>query len=81
MDRVQLPIGISDFEEIRSKGYYYVDKSGLIQELLRTEGTKVMLFTRPRRFGKTLGMHMLASFLMSERTVKNCFKDWKSLRI
>ena len=74
MDRVQLPIGISDFEEIRSKGYYYVDKSGLIQELLRTEGTKVMLFTRPRRFGKTLGMHMLASFFDVRKNSKELFQ-------
>lgn len=74
MDRVQLPIGISDFEEIRSRGYYYVDKSGLIQELLRTEGTKVMLFTRPRRFGKTLGMHMLASFFDVRKNSKELFQ-------
>ena len=56
-----LPIGIEDFKEIRDKGYYYVDKTKLIEELL-TAGNKVSLFTRPRRFGKTLNMSMLRSF-------------------
>ena len=56
-----LPIGIEDFKEIRDKGYYYVDKTKLIEELLETGG-EVSLFTRPRRFGKTLNMSMLRSF-------------------
>ena len=56
------PVGVSDFTEIRQNGYYYVDKTGLICELLRTTATKVTLITRPRRFGKTLGMSMLAAF-------------------
>lgn len=56
-----LPIGIEDFKEIRSKDYYYVDKTKLIEELL-AGGNKVSLFTRPRRFGKTLNMSMLKSF-------------------
>lgn len=59
---LNIPVGISDFAEIRKNGYYYVDKSGLIEELLRTTATKVTLITRPRRFGKTLGMNMLAEF-------------------
>ena len=59
---LNIPVGISDFVEIRKNGYYYVDKSGLIEELLRTTATKVTLITRPRRFGKTLGMNMLAEF-------------------
>lgn len=59
---LNIPVGISDFAEIRRNGYYYVDKSGLIEELLRTTATKVTLITRPRRFGKTLGMNMLAEF-------------------
>ena len=59
MKLLSIPVGVSDFEEIRRNGYYYVDKSGLIGELLSTTGTKVTLITRPRRFGKTLGMSML----------------------
>ena len=57
----KLPIGIENFEEIRTKGFYYVDKTGLIRELLENWG-KVTLFTRPRRFGKSLNMSMLKSF-------------------
>lgn len=63
MDRkCKLPIGIENFEEIRSEGFYYVDKTGLIRELLNGWG-KVNLFTRPRRFGKSLNMSMLKCFL------------------
>ncbi|MBO5068872.1 MAG: AAA family ATPase, partial [Roseburia sp.] len=62
MDRkVKLPIGIENFAEIRTQGFYYVDKTGLISELLYNWG-KVNLFTRPRRFGKTLNMSMLKCF-------------------
>lgn len=57
----KLPIGIEDFKEIRTQGFYYVDKTGLIRELLQNWG-KVNLFTRPRRFGKSLNMSMLKSF-------------------
>lgn len=57
-----IPVGTSDFSEIRQEHFYYIDKSGLIGELLRTRGTKVTLITRPRRFGKTLCMSMLANF-------------------
>lgn len=56
-----LPIGIENFEEIRTEGFYYVDKTGLIRELLHNWG-KVNLFTRPRRFGKSLNMSMLKTF-------------------
>lgn len=56
-----LPIGIEDFREIRTLGFYYVDKTGLISELLDNWG-KVNLFTRPRRFGKSLNMSMLQYF-------------------
>lgn len=57
----KLPIGFENFEEIRTKDFYYVDKTGLIQGLLEAPG-KVTLFTRPRRFGKSLNMSMLKSF-------------------
>lgn len=56
-----LPIGIENFEEIRTEGFYYVDKTGMIKELLENWG-KVNLFTRPRRFGKSLNMSMLRYF-------------------
>ncbi len=58
---LKLPIGIDNFEEIRTEGFYYVDKTGMIKELLDSWG-KVNLFTRPRRFGKTLNMSMLQCF-------------------
>ena len=59
---LKLPIGIENFDEIRTGGYYYVDKTKLIEQLF-TSGGKVNLFTRPRRFGKTLNMSMLKCFL------------------
>lgn len=59
--RMKLPVGIESFEEIRTEGFYYIDKTGLIRELLEGWG-KVNLFTRPRRFGKSLNMSMLKSF-------------------
>ena len=62
MQTFNIPVGISDFSEIRQNGYYYVDKTGLIAELLTNSAAKVTLITRPRRFGKTLGMSMLAAF-------------------
>ncbi len=61
MERKKLPVGIENFEEIRKEGFYYIDKTGLIRDLLNNWG-KVNLFTRPRRFGKTLNMSMLKSF-------------------
>ena len=57
----KLPVGIEDFEEMRKQDFYYVDKTGLIVDLLAGWG-KVNLFTRPRRFGKTLNMSMLKCF-------------------
>ena len=61
MKKLQIPVGISDFTKIREQGYYYVDKTGLISELLE-DIAEVTLITRPRRFGKTMGMSMLANF-------------------
>ena len=60
-EQTKLPVGIENFEEIRSNGYYYIDKTKLIEQLLDNRG-KVNLFTRPRRFGKTLNMSMLKCF-------------------
>ena len=59
--RLKLPVGIENFEEIRRNQYYYIDKTKLIEQLFDSLG-KVSLFTRPRRFGKTLNMSMLKSF-------------------
>ena len=57
-NQFMLPIGIEDFKEIREEGYYYVDKTALIEQVLEKR-SKVTLFTRPRRFGKSLNMSML----------------------
>ena len=57
----QLPIGVSDFRDLIVGNYYFIDKSAFIQEIVR-DGAKVKLFTRPRRFGKTLNMSMLKYF-------------------
>mgnify|MGYP002964111991 FL=1 len=62
MDRtLKLPVGIDNFEKIRKSGFYYIDKTRLIEQLLQNWG-EVNLFTRPRRFGKTLNMSMFKSF-------------------
>lgn len=61
MNWTPLPVGVENFEEIIDKGYYYVDKTLLIRDLIDLRG-KVNLFTRPRRFGKTLNMSMLRYF-------------------
>lgn len=57
----KIPIGIENFEKLCSDDFYYIDKTGLIRELLHNCG-EVNLFTRPRRFGKTLNMSMLENF-------------------
>lgn len=61
MKNLKLPVGIEDFREIRRDGFYYIDKTRLIEQLLDSWG-KVNLFTRPRRFGKSLNMSMLRYF-------------------
>ena len=73
MKKLQIPVGISDFTKIREQGYYYVDKTGLISELLE-DIAEVTLITRPRRFGKTMGMSMLANFFDIRRDSKNLFQ-------
>ena len=57
----KLPVGVEDFEEIRKEKFYYVDKTGLIEQLLNKWG-KVNLFTRPRRFGKSMAANMLTAY-------------------
>lgn len=83
------PVGIENFRDIRKQGFYYIDKTGLIEQVLLNWG-KVNLFTRPRRFGKTLNMSMLKSFLRSAwmhhcltdyifPKIKNCVKNiWEN---
>lgn len=61
MQKKKLPVGIDDFEKLCKEGFYYIDKTGLIRDLLNNWG-EVNLFTRPRRFGKTLNMSMLKNF-------------------
>ena len=74
MRELSIPVGVSDFEEIRKNGYYYIDKSGLIKELLDSTGTEVTWITRPRRFGKTLGMSMLENFFDIRKNSRKLFE-------
>ena len=62
-----LPIGVDNFEELINKNYYYIDKTLLIKDLLDNKG-KVNLFTRPRRFGKTLNISMIQYFFEISKT-------------
>ena len=80
MAGINIPVGISDFEKIRRNGYYYVDKTGLILELLKGEAAEVTLITRPRRFGKTLGMSMLASFFDIRKDSRDMFSGLSVMR-
>ena len=73
MKNVAIPVGISEFERIREEGYYYIDKSGLIADLLNPRAAEITLITRPRRFGKTLAMNMLASFFDIRKNSKVLF--------
>lgn len=73
MKEVNIPVGTSDFSEIRLENYYFIDKSGLIKNLLRSKGTKVTLITRPRRFGKTLCMSMLSEFFDIRKRSRELF--------
>ena len=66
--QTRLPMGIENFKRIRTEGYYYVDKTGLIRDLLQNQAY-VSLFTRPRRFGKTLNMSMLKYFFEIESDI------------
>ena len=62
MKKYFMPVGNTDFGEIRKSGLYYIDKTMLIDQLVDKNKAKVTLFTRPRRFGKTLNMSMLEHF-------------------
>ena len=73
-----LPVGLDNFEKLVTRGYYLVDKTLFIKELLDKKGD-VNLFTRPRRFGKTLNMSMLQYFLEDARTQDGIKKDYSLL--
>ncbi len=74
MINLNIPVGISDLAQIRQNEYYYVDKSGLVSEILKTPATEVTLITRPRRFGKTLGMSMLYNFFDIKKDSRKLFE-------
>ena len=74
MREIKIPVGISDFKEICEGSYYYIDKTGLIYRILKESPAKVILITRPRRFGKTLGMSMLANFFDIEKHSREVFE-------
>ena len=74
MNDLKIPVGISDFAKIRNYDYYYVDKTGLIEDLLEKETAEVTLITRPRRFGKTMGMSMLANFFDIRKDSQTMFE-------
>ena len=74
----KLPIGIENFAKLQAEDFYYVDKTMLIKELL-DNWAEVNLFTRPRRFGKTLNMSMLKAFFELNGD-KNCFKGHKNFQ-
>ncbi len=74
VDKVKIPVGRSSFADVRNNGYYFVDKSGLIEELLKTDATQATLITRPRRFGKTLGISMLSEFFDIRKDSSKLFK-------
>ena len=75
MNPIKIPVGISDFAEIRRSNYYYIDKTDLIRQLLNDGPAEVTLITRPRRFGKTLGMRMLSEFFDIRKDSRDLFRD------
>ena len=74
VNTLKLPVGIDSFEKIRKNRFYYIDKTKLIEQLVETGG-EVTLFTRPRRFGKTLNMSMLRSFFLKIDADESLFDE------
>ena len=70
----RVAVGKSNFEEVRKAGDYYVDKTELLYELVENVGNEVTLFTRPRRFGKTLTMSMLDNFFNVRKDSRAIFE-------
>lgn len=77
MQKYLMPVGNTDFKEIRESGLYYIDKTMLIDQLVNRMRAKVTLFTRPRRFGKTLNMSMLEQFFDIRKDSKSIFDGLK----
>ena len=73
MPKYLMPVGNTDFKEIRETGLYYIDKTMLIDQLVGQSAAKVTLFTRPRRFGKSLNMSMLQHFFDIRENNKELF--------
>ena len=73
-----LPVGVENYEDMVRSGYYYVDKTMFIKELLDMKG-KVNLFTRPRRFGKTLNLSMLRYFFEDTHEDRKSVVEGKSV--
>ena len=79
MKKIRIPVGEENFELLRRKKSYYVDKTGFIEELLN-EDFKVSLITRPRRFGKTLNMSMLEAFFDIRKNNREIFEDLEIMK-
>ena len=81
MGAIKLPIGLSNFEDIRKNNYYYVDKTYVISELIEEDaGTNSILFTRPRRFGKTTLQSMFRSFFDIRKDSRELFHGLKIMK-
>lgn len=78
MDKKPLPIGVENFEKLITRGYYYVDKTLMIKDLIDKKGD-VNLFTRPRRFGKTLNLSMLQYFFEDSRKLDGTKEEYSHL--
>ena len=70
---IRIAVGDESFDEIRKAGLYYVDKTDLLYDLVSRTNNKVTLFTRPRRFGKTLKLSMMESFFDIHRDSRPVF--------
>ena len=74
--RKRIPVGLKDYEKLKRENYYVVDKTLMIKDFLE-QGNEVTLITRPRRFGKTINMSMMAEFFDITKDSKELFKDTK----
>lgn len=72
----RIPVGLKDYEKLRNENYYVVDKTLMIKDFLE-RGNEVTLITRPRRFGKTINMSMMAEFFDITKNSKKLFKNTK----
>ena len=77
---LQMAVGRDDFEKLRKTGQYYVDKTELLYDLVEKTGNEVTLFTRPRRFGKTLNMSMMENFFDVTKDSRNLFEGLNILK-